>query len=70
MGLIPLGTEPPVKDAEIKLAEVDVDLDCENENDGTESAPAVGWFGGMTRWASNLWSQKRAKRLSTPPTQE
>ncbi len=74
MASTPLGKDSPLKDAEIKPDEVDVDVDvdCENENENgrTESAPAVGWFGGMTRWASKFWTQRRAKRLSTPPTQE
>lgn len=28
-------------------------------------APAVGWFGGVTRWASKLWGPKRVERLNT-----
>ena len=40
--------------------------DGDGESDRTESAPAIGWIGGVTRWASKLWSTKRAERLNTP----
>ena len=74
MAPTPLGTDSPLKETERRPAEGGVDVDYENENenenDGIESAPAVGWFGGMTRWASKLWAPKRARGLSTPHTQE
>lgn len=37
----------------------------ESESDWMESVPAINWFGGVTRWASKLWSTKRAERLNT-----
>jgi len=67
-----------LKEVERKPAEDDVDgesgVDDENENsrenDRMENALAVNWFGGMTRWASKLWTTKRAERLNTPHTRE
>lgn len=69
MASTPLGT---LEEADKRPAEGDMDVDCENENenDRMENVPAVGWFGGMTRWASKLWAPKRAKGLSTPHSQE
>lgn len=74
------GTDSPLKQAERNPADDDVDdeggvdgengVDCENENDRMESAPAVGWFGGVTRWASKLWTTKRVERRNTPHTRE
>jgi len=70
----PSGTDAPLKQAERNPLEDDVDdeggVDCENENNRVESVVAVGWFGGMTRWASKLWTAKRAERRNTPDTRE
>lgn len=70
----PSGTDSLAKDAERNPTECDVDgedaVDGEDESDGTESVSPVGWLGGMTRWASKLWSTKRTERLDTPHARE
>lgn len=73
MASTPSGADPLVKGAEKTLAEGDEDGEdeedgagSEDESDRMEGVPANGWFGGMTRWASKLWSIKRVERPNTP----
>ena len=67
--LTPPGADTLVTGAEREQVEGGEDgedgEDGEGESDRME-APVIGWFGGVTRWASKLWSAKRAERTNTP----